>query len=179
MRGAPSLLASAGHGSKALSYLLGCGVIGLAGAVVLTRTPVEAILVWSEKIFGGLFLAVFIGLLYVAILALVRVSGRAATEPGVRTWFEAGVQASNAIATLALTYTLLGISLGIGSLASQDLNPETVSQVIRGLTENFSMAFMTTVIGLPVSAVLRAILLVVYSRAEERSGGRALQPLGD
>ena len=165
-----SALASlTGPGSRALSYLLGYVVLGLSLGVALTEIQISDIISWSDKIFGGLFLAVFTGLVYVAILAVVRVSGRAINEPGVRTWFEAGVQSANAIATLALTYTLLGISLGIGSLGGQDLNPSTVSGIIRSLTENFSMEFMTTVVGLPVSAILRAILLVAYSRAEERA----------
>jgi len=171
-----ALLSITGPGSRALSYLLGSVVLGLAVGVALTEIQIGDIIQWSDKIFGGLFLAVFSGLVYVSILAIVRVSGRAITEPGVRTWFEAGVQSANAIATLALTYTLLGISLGIGSLAGQDLNPSTVSGIIRSLTENFSMAFMTTVVGLPVSTVLRAILLVSHSRAEERANA-PLSPL--
>ena len=166
-----SLLSITGSGSRALSYLLGIAALGLAIGVGLTEFKVTDILTWSDKIFSGLFLALFSGLVYLSVLVIVRVSGRPITEPGVRTWFEAGVQAANAIATLALTYTLLGISLGIGSLAGQDLNPSTVSGIIRSLTENFSMAFMTTVIGLPVSAVLRAILLVAHSRSEELSRG--------
>ena len=36
----------------------------------------------------------------------------------------------------------------------------TVQEVIRGLTERFSLAFMTTVIGLPTSALLRALLSI-------------------
>lgn len=167
-----ALLALTGSGSKALSYLMGTTVLGLAAGVALTEIQIGDIIEWSDKIFGGLFLAVFSALVYLSILAIVRVSGRAVTDPGIRTWFEAGVQSANAIATLALTYTLLGISLGIGSLAGQDLNPTTVSGIIRSLTENFSMAFMTTVVGLPVSALLRAILLVSYSRAEERDEAR-------
>ena len=164
-----ALLSITGPGSRALSYLLGSVVLGLAVGVTITEIQIGDIIDWSDKIFGGLFLAVFSALVYIAILAIVKVTGHAITEPGVRTWFEAGVQSANAIATLALTYTLLGISLGIGSLAGQDLNPSTVSGIIRSLTENFSMAFMTTVVGLPVSAILRAILLVAYSRAEERA----------
>ncbi|NQV98390.1 MAG: hypothetical protein HQ483_01735 [Rhodospirillales bacterium] len=164
-----ALLSITGHGSKALSYLLGVSVLGLAGGVALTEVRIADIIAWSDKIFGGLFVSLFCALVYMAILAIVRVQGRSITEPGVRIWFEAGLQAASAIATLALTYTLLGISLGIGGLAGQDLNPETVSGIIRSLTENFSMAFMTTVVGLPVSAVLRAILMVAHSRAEERA----------
>ena len=171
-----SLLSLNGPGTRALSYLLGTAILGLAAGVALTEVNINDILHWSDKIFSGLFLAVFSGLVYLSVLAIVRVSGHSIHEPGVRTWFEAGVQSANAIATLALTYTLLGISLGIGSLAGQDLNPSTVSGIIRSLTENFSMAFMTTVIGLPVSAVLRAILLVAHSRAEER-GTVSFNPL--
>lgn len=177
MTSAPTLDPTPGGGTalarmlpwaKAMSILLGGGVIGLAVASAMTGQPFEQIIEWSEKIFSGLFVAVFAGLLYCAVLALIKVHGRAANESGVRSWFESGVQSANAIATLALTYTLLGISLGIGSLSGQALNPTTIPTVIQGLTENFSMAFMTTVIGLPVSAALRAALLVAQARAEER-----------
>jgi hypothetical protein len=163
-----ALLDIASPGARALSYLLGFTVIGLASAVMITETQITDIVAWSERIFGSLFLIVICGLVFVAALALVKVSGRAVSAPGVRTWFEAGIQAANAIATLALTYTLLGISLGIGSLANHDLNPQTIQDVIKGLTDNFSMAFMTTVVGLPMSAGLRAALLVAFSRAQER-----------
>ena len=55
----------------------------------------------------------------------------------------------------------------IGSLAGQSLTPETIQEVIRVLTENFSMAFMTTIIGLPTSAVLRAMLLIAGAKAQD------------
>ncbi len=174
-----AILDLAGPSTRALSYLLGFTVIGLASAVMITQTQLSDIVAWSEKIFGTLFLTMFCGLVYVAALALVKVSGRTLAEPGVRTWFEAGVQSANAIATLALTYTLLGISLGIGSLAEHDLNPGTIQDVIKGLTDNFSMAFMTTVVGLPTSAGLRAALLVAYSRAQERAQHQPLPYYGD
>ena len=102
-------------------------------------------------------------------MAITKIHGQPADSSGVRTWFETGVQSANAIATLALTYTLLGISLGIGSLSGHELNYTTIPNIIKNLTMHFSMAFMTTVIGLPVSAVLRSLLLITFSRAEERS----------
>ena len=74
------------------------------------------------------------------------------------------MHAAQGVATLALTFTLLGISLGIGSLADNQLTPDTIQSVISQLTNRFSMAFMTTVIGLPVSAVLRTGLAVTYAR---------------
>ena len=52
----------------------------------------------------------------------------------------------------------VGISLGIGTLAGQPVNAETVQSIIGDLTSHFSLAFMTTVIGLPVSAALRAVI---------------------
>ena len=166
----PGLTGRAMPWAKAMSIMLGGGVIGLAITSALTGWSFDVIVEWSDKIFGGMFVAMFAGLLYASVLALIKVHGRSADEPGMRAWFESGVQASSGIATLALTYTLLGISLGIGSLASQELNPATIPQVIKGLTEHFSMAFMTTVVGLPVSAALRSALLVYQARAEERVG---------
>jgi hypothetical protein len=82
-------------------------------------------------------------------------------------------KAANGIATLALTYTLLGISLGVGTLAEQELTPETVRHVIRGLTSQFSLAFMTTVVGLPTAAVLRTLLVVTHAR--QRGQGTMLE----
>ena len=73
-------------------------------------------------------------------------------------WLEAAVHLAGGVATIALTYTLLGISLGIGTLAGQEVNAETVQSIIGALTSHFSLAFMTTVIGLPVSAALRAVI---------------------
>ena len=73
-------------------------------------------------------------------------------------WLEAAVHLAGGVATVALTYTLLGISLGIGTLAGQPVNAETVQSIIGDLTSHFSLAFMTTVIGLPVSAALRAVI---------------------
>ncbi len=155
-------------GSKALSYLLGTLAVGLALAVAVTARDVPGIADWALRIFGPVFLLLFLGLVFTALIGLVRMTqGEAA---GRRSWFETGMQAASGVATLALTYTLLGISLGIGSLAGQELTPDTVQAVIRDLTANFSTAFMTTVIGLPTSAVLRALLMVAYSRSLEGRG---------
>jgi hypothetical protein len=163
-----ALLKATGVGSKALSYVLGTTAIGLAITVMSTSMDVAGVIDWTTRIFGSLFLVMLVGLVYVAALSWVKISTSRASDPGVKTWFEAGIQAANGVATVALTYTLLGISLGIGGLADQTLSPATIQEVIRGLTEHFSMAFMTTVVGLPISALLRAGLLVSYSRAQER-----------
>lgn len=82
------------------------------------------------------------------------------------------MQASNGITTLALTYTLFGISLGIGTLSEATLTPDTIHEVIRALTANFSLAFMTTVVGLPVSALLRSLLAVTHARIEAAKSDR-------
>ena len=55
----------------------------------------------------------------------------------------------------------------LGSAVYSTAQLKTIQEVIKGLTEHFSMAFMSTVVGLPVSAALRAVLLVTRSRVEE------------
>ena len=84
-------------------------------------------------------------------------------------WFESGLQLSNLISTIALTYTLLGISLGIGELSASKLDVNTINQTISKLTEQFSMAFMTSVIGLPLSAILRSIIVIFYERSKKET----------
>ena len=165
MRGAISLLDS---GSRALSYFLGVVVLAMAGAVYATSLDAADIAEWTRRMFGVTFLVLLSALVLVALFAWARM-GRTADGPARNTWFEAGMHAASGIATLALTYTLLGISLGIGALAERELSPETVNLVIGEITEHFSLAFMTTVVGLPISAVLRALLSISRSRAEARA----------
>ncbi|MFP6772646.1 MAG: hypothetical protein VCE74_09965 [Alphaproteobacteria bacterium] len=169
-----SVVAALSGGSRALSYFLGAVVLALALAMGAPE-PGE-ILDWAARVLGG----VFIGLLSCLILATLycwqRLLDRGLTSGQRQAWHEAGLHAANGIATLALTYTLFGISLGIGELASQNLTPETVNQVIRGLTERFSLAFMTTVIGLPVSALLRALLSITAAWVAAKSTAKGMIP---
>ena len=146
--------------SKALGLLLGGGVVVTAVTVAATRLTAAELAARSAEIFGTTFILLLAGLVLTALYCWVRM-GRA---KGRQMWLEAGLQAANGITTLALTYTLLGISLGIGMLAERSLSPETVQGIVQDLTAQFSMAFLTTVIGLPLSAVLRTLLLVSHAR---------------
>ncbi len=157
-------------GSRAMSYLLGGIAIVLAMAALITSATASEITNWAREVLGWTFVAMLGTLVFVALFSWTRmVSDRTGRDGNV--WLEVGIQAANGVTTLALTYTLLGISLGIGSLAGQDLTPDTIQGVIRSMTANFSLAFMTTVIGLPTSAVLRSLLVVTQARHEARSSG--------
>jgi ABC-type arginine/histidine transport system permease subunit len=154
------LLDFADTGSRSLSYLLGGVVVVVAAAVVGASVTVADLVEWAQRIFGTTFLILLVSLTYITIYCLQKMRH----EPSNDVWFEGGMQAASGITTLALTYTLMGISLGIGSLAQQTLTPETVQDVIKGLTANFSLAFMTTVVGLPLAAVLRTLLVLTQAR---------------
>lgn len=156
-----------GTASQATSYLIGGLVILLALSTMATGSQVTEVTGWAWQVLGLTFVALLAALVFAALFCWVKLSETHHEAP-CETWLTAGVQAANGIATLALTYTLLGISLGIGSLAGQELTPETVQGVIQSLTESFSMAFMTTVIGLPTSALLRAMLVIRGSKIQER-----------
>jgi len=155
-----ALLATLDSGSRATSYLMGALAIALAVAVLATSQSATDIAAWAREVLGWTFVALLAALVFLALFSWVRLLGDGPSE----VWFEAGVQAANGVTTLALTFTLLGISLGIGTLADQELTPETIQPVIRRMTANFSLAFMTTVIGLPVSAVLRSLIVVTHAR---------------
>ena len=158
-------------GSRAVTFLLGGTVVVLAIAALTTSVDAADIAAWAEKVFGLTFLALISGLVFTALFSWVKMS----QAPGDKVWLEAGLQAANGITTLALTYTLLGISLGVGGLAEQALTPETVQGVVRDLTEKFSLAFLTTVVGLPTSAVLRTLLLVTRARHHQRANAIVAQ----
>ena len=147
-------------GSQALSYYLGALVLGLAAAAIFDLPQPNEIIAWATRVLGFTFLALLSALILIALYGWVRLTRHGMPPKYRQAWQEAGMHAANGIATLGLTYTLFGISLGIGELAGQELTPATVQEVIRGLTERFSLAFMTTVIGLPTSALLRALLSI-------------------
>ncbi len=153
-------------GSRTLSYVLGMGVIGLAIAVGATSMGPDAIARWTLEVFGLTFISLFAMLIYAAVYCWTRMNQSHGVEARRTFWLESGLHAANGVSTLALTYTLLGISLGIGTLSGQELTPSTVQSVISQLTDHFSLAFMTTVVGLPTSAVLRALLLISHARIE-------------
>jgi len=152
------------YGSQAASYVLG-GVV-LTGAVAAIAVSGDASVVagWAFDVLGIGFLSLLGGLIFISALSFVRMTAADCSDADAVFWLEVGVQAANGVTTLALTFTLLGISLGIGGLADQALTPETVQPIIRDLTADFSLAFMTTVVGLPVSAGLRAALLISHEK---------------
>jgi len=152
------------QGSQIVSYLLGAAVLGVTFFALGSNMPIGDIGNWLTRVLGFGFMGLLGTLVTVCILAWFNIRGAGLNEQKREIWVETGVQAANGVTTLALTYTLYGISIGIGTLATQSLTPETVQVVIRELTANFSLAFMTTVIGLPVSAFLRALILIEYKR---------------
>lgn len=161
-------LAFVGAGTRALSYFLGSLAIALAIAVTATSVEVADIAAWAWQVFGLTFLVLFGSLVFTALFCWTRMQRVGMSGDDREVWHEAGLHAANGVATLALTYTLLGISLGIGQLAHQELTPATVQVVIRGLTEQFSLAFLTTIVGLPTAAVLRALIQVANARLVSR-----------
>jgi len=153
-------------GSRSLSYFLGLCVISLAVAVGWTSSETFEIAEWALRVFGTTFLCLFAALVFICLFCWTRIR-ECASEPAMRrVWTASGFHAANGISTLALTYTLLGISLGIGTLANQDLTPASVQGIIQSLTEHFSLAFLTTVVGLPVAALMRAMIGITATRLD-------------
>ncbi len=151
---------------QVIAYCLGALVVGLAITVYFSDDNIRGIYHWLDKVFSLSFISLFVALVMITLYSAWRIGADA--QP--RYWHEVGQQAAAGIATLALTFTLLGISLGIGSLADQNISPESIQQIIQGLTKHFSMAFMTTVVGLPTANALRALValrFIAYETAEE------------
>ncbi|MFC4699622.1 hypothetical protein ACFO4O_05565 [Glaciecola siphonariae] len=138
-------------------WILGAAVILLALVSYCTQMTLQDLMAHIEELFGVSFVVLFSVLVALAAFSIVQLH----QNSGSALWAEVGLQAANGISTLALTFTLLGISLGIGSLSTQALTPDTVQHIIGELTAQFSMAFMTTVIGLPTATLFRAVISVM------------------
>ena len=151
--------------SRTLSYVLGFSVVALATAAAATSLEVSNIFAWVTDLFGPVFIALYLALVVAAVYAWTRMQSSRHGTPVATMWLETGLQAAAGLVTLALTFTLLGISLGIATLADQQLSPATIQSVISDLTQKFSLAFMTTVVGLPTAAVLRMLLMLSHARS--------------
>jgi len=154
------LLIGFNQSSQAISIFLGGIVLTLFVYVGYSDTNPSFIFEWLISTLGYSFLIITAFLTFMAIISIININN--CENRRRKFWFESGLQVSNLISTLALTYTLLGISLGIGELSSSKLDIDTINQTISKLTQQFSMAFMTSVIGLPLSGLLRSILIIIY-----------------
>jgi hypothetical protein len=166
-------------GSRAFSCLLGLAALALAAGVAIGVLRPGDIAGLMLETFGTAFLVLLAALIFATLFCWIRQSGLGHDGTRRRPWTEAALQASDGISTLALTFTLLGISLGIGTLAERALTPETVQLVVRDLTKHFSLAFMTTVVGLPVSAAFRALIRVTEARLVAEEPRRFVHHEGD
>ena len=146
--------------SQALSIFLGGIVLILFLYVGYSDANPYFVFEWIVSTLGYSFLIITTFLTLIAIISIINIINCESRRR--KFWFETGLQVSNLISTLALTYTLLGISLGIGELSSSKLDIDTINQTISKLTQQFSMAFMTSVIGLPLSGLLRSISIIIY-----------------
>jgi hypothetical protein len=153
--------------SQAISIFLGGIVLILFLYVGISDSNPSFIFDWLVSTLGYSFLIITTILTVIAILSIINMIKSESQQR--KFWFETGLQVSNLISTLALTYTLLGISLGIGELSSSKLDITTINQTISKLTQQFSMAFMTSVIGLPLSGLLRSILIIIYESFKNKS----------
>lgn len=141
----------------------------LALGVWATGERISALVAWTQRVVGPVFLVGVVLLTLLALTAVVRLW----RSPGDQSWLVIGLQAASGIATLALTFTLLGIGLGISSLSDAPIGPDTASALIAELTGRFALAFSTTIAGLPLAALLRAVLLVRRTRQVSGRGGEA------
>ncbi len=123
--------------TRGLSYGLGATVLVLAAAALVTQKNPSDLAALAGRIFGPGFIIGY-ALLLLAGLICWR---KQAHNPGHPLWPRAALQAASGIATLALTFTLLGISLGIGGLAEQRLSPETINDIIAFLLTALEQAY--------------------------------------
>ena len=144
--------------SQALSVILGLSIIIIFTYVLITGNDPYTLFNWSLSVLGLTFIIILFFLIACSIICIINMFQDNLLKR--QFWFESGLQFSNGISTIALTYTLLGISLGIGELSSSKLDILSIDQTISKLTNQFSMAFMTSVIGLPVAAILKSLLII-------------------
>ena len=106
--------------SQVLSFFLGITVLVLGVYVILTGNHPNDLVNWSISILGLSFVITLLILIFGSIFCIFKLKQSHFNTN--KFWFETGMQFANSISTLALTFTLLGISLGIGELAISKLD---------------------------------------------------------
>ena len=153
-----SIISNLGAGSRGLSIFLGSVAVLIAIASFFSDQSFYGVANWTLKMFGYSFLVIISALIILVCFSWIKMFEAKHQNIDRQIWVETGQHAANGVATLALTYTLLGISLGISTLSEHELNSGTIQALIGSLTQHFSLAFMTTVVGLPISGILRALI---------------------
>ena len=148
------------HGVRALSVFAGTIVIAMAMILFIFGIAPTSLFASARDTLGLLFLGLSSALLLMTIMAVAKVRDPGLDHRGKTVWYQIGLHAANGIATVALTFTLFGISTGINKLAAGNLDIDTVNRVVASLTSQFSMAFLTSVIGLPLSALMRLVVVI-------------------
>ena len=149
-----------GHLVRTLATLSGLLVILLALILFVFGIAPASLITIARDTLGMLFMSLSASLLLVTMMAITKMRDPHLEHGSKAVWFQIGVHAANGIATVALTFTLFGISAGINQLAAGELDIDSVNAVITGLTSQFSMAFLTSVVGLPLSALMRMVVVV-------------------
>ncbi|MBH67131.1 MAG: hypothetical protein CMM58_02140 [Rhodospirillaceae bacterium] len=156
-------------GSRTVTCLLGLLVIAIAGTAASLGFHFNKTVNLIFMTFGPAFIFLFITLVFVSLYCWQKQNELWHDKTARHPWTEAAMQCADGISTLALTFTLLGISLGIGTLADKVLTPDTVQIIVKDLTKHFSLAFLTTVVGLPTSAMLRSMVRVTEAKCVARA----------
>ena len=149
-----------GHLVRTLATLSGLLVILLALILFVFGIAPASLFTIARDAVGMLFMGLSGSLLLVTMMAITKMRDPHLEHGSKSAWFQIGLHAANGIATVALTFTLFGISAGINQLAAGELDIDSVNAVITGLTSQFSMAFLTSVVGLPLSALMRMVVVV-------------------
>ena len=128
-----------GHFFRVLAILAGLIVILLALILFIFGIAPVNLFTSARDTLGMLFMGLSAGLLLITMMAIAKLRDPSLEFGRKTAWFQLGH--ANGIATVALTFTLFGISAGINQLAAGELDIDSVNAVITGLTSQFSMAF--------------------------------------
>ena len=159
-----ALYANLGHLARVLAIFAGLIVILLALILFIFGVAPVSLFVIARETLSMLFIGLSAGLLLITMMAIVKMRDPGLGRGRKAAWFQIGLHAANGIATVALTFTLFGISAGINQLAGGKLDINSINAVVTSLTSQFSMAFLTSVIGLPLSAFMRVVVVVTGKR---------------
>lgn len=160
-----------------LARAVGTGAIAVALLVWLTGLELGELVQWLWKVFGPIFTLLYTLLLLTCVYQIKRIETQPDSESRIA--HIKAAHAASGISTVALTFTLLGISLGIGGLADTPVNADTATGLVAQLAGHFSTAFMTSVVGLPTAAAMRAWIAIVYEKTHQQPLRLENQTIGD
>lgn len=148
----------------------------IAGLVIITLALMSVASLELSEIFerfssvisvvGWPFLTIYSVLTAILLGSYLKIrrARREGSSENLSYWAQVGTQVCGLLSTMALVFTLFGLSQGVLLLGVSKVTPDSIDQLLGELMTHFGVAFYSSIIGLPTAALGRFVIFTTSAR---------------